>query len=181
MYEQLRVSAIVAVADNGVIGRDGALPWHLPADLARFKRLTSGHAVVMGRRTWQELGRPLPRRMNVVISPSLRASGDFAAGPRLAVVTSAQQALEVAAGWERQRVQAGDLARGEIFLLGGTGVWTALWPRVDRLYRTRVHHHAEGDVCFPPVDLSAFTRTHVEAVADALATTFEIWDRRSGP
>jgi dihydrofolate reductase len=73
----MRLSAIVAVAENGVIGRDNELPWHLSADLRRFRRLTTGHAIIMGRRTWESIGRPLPERRSIVLTrdPSFRAEG----------------------------------------------------------------------------------------------------------
>ena len=130
------VSIIVAVADNDVIGRDGGLPWHLPADLKRFKRLTSGHQMVMGRRTWDSIGRrPLPGRPTIVVSrdPSFVAEG-------AQVARSVEEALELAAGAD------------EVFIAGGEAIYRAALPVADRIYLTRVHACFDGDTHFPAFD-----------------------------
>ena len=133
----MAVSLIVAVSSNGVIGRAGGLPWHLPRDLRHFKSTTMGHHLIIGRRTWQELGRPLPGRTMVVVSrdPAFTAPG-------AAVVGSLQQALAVARGDE------------EPFIGGGAHIYRAALEGdlVDRMYVTRVHADVEGDTYFPGVD-----------------------------
>jgi dihydrofolate reductase len=134
----MHVSIIVAVAENGVIGRGGQLPWHLADDLRRFKRLTMGHTIVMGRKTWESIGRPLPGRRMVVIS---RQAGYRADG--VDVVASLDAAMEVAAA-------AGD---EELFIIGGAEVYRQALPRADRLYLTRVHAAVEGDARFPDFEL----------------------------
>lgn len=133
----MRVSLLVAVAERGVIGRDGGLPWRLPADLRFFKRVTMGHHVIMGRRTWESIGRPLPGRTMVVLSrdPALVVPG-------ASVVHELADALALARA-------AGDT---EAFVIGGAEVYARALPLADRLYLTRVHADVEGDVCFPVYD-----------------------------
>lgn len=128
------VSLVAAVAANGVIGRDGDLPWRLPADLRFFKRVTMGHHLVMGRKTWASIGRPLPGRTMVVLTrdPGLEIPG-------VRVVHDLPEALAVARA-------AGDR---EAFVIGGADVFARALPLADRLYLTRVHADVEGDVCFP--------------------------------
>ena len=134
----MRASLIAAVAANGVIGRDGALPWHLPADLKRFQRLTAGHHLVVGRKTWESVGRPLPGRTFVVVS---RTAG-------LSVPTVGTVAEAIA----RARA-AGD---EEPFVAGGTGIYREALEQdlVDRLYLTRIRRDYEGDARFPAFDAS---------------------------
>lgn len=129
------ISIIVAAAENGVIGEDNRLPWRLPADLKRFKALTTGHAVLMGRVTFESIGRPLPRRRNIVLSrdPACHPAG-----------------CEVARGVEEALAR---LSPGEAcFVIGGESLYRAFWHRADRLYLTLVHVHAAGDTRVPPVD-----------------------------
>jgi dihydrofolate reductase len=133
------VSLVVAAAANGVIGRDNAMPWHLPEDLAHFKRLTLGHPVVMGRKTYESilatLGKPLPGRTNIVIT---RQPG-FAA-PGCAVVGSLDAALDAARGAE------------EVFVIGGAEIYRLALARADRVYLTRIDAAFEGDATFPALD-----------------------------
>lgn len=131
------LSLIVAMAENGVIGRDGDLPWHLPADLAHFKAMTLGKPIIMGRRTWDEVGKPLPGRRNIVIS----RQADFSA-PGAEVVASLDQAL--------------DLTRDapEVMIIGGAQIYAQALPIADCLYRTLVCGTPDGDTVFPPVDWS---------------------------
>jgi dihydrofolate reductase len=126
------ISLIAAVADNGVIGANNALPWHLPADLRRFRELTRGHYVVMGRKTCDSLSRPLPERVNVVVSGNTRYNA-----PGFTVMRSLDAALEVAC-----REQ-------ELFVIGGASLYAQVLPRADRFYLTLVHADAAGDTRFP--------------------------------
>lgn len=130
-----RVSLIVAAADNGIIGRNGHLPWHLPDDLQRFKAVTLGHAIVMGRLTYESIGRPLPGRRNIVLS---RDHDYHAAG--VEVAGSLDDALASAADEE------------QVFIIGGAALFIEALPIVDRIYLTRVHAAVEGDVSFPNLD-----------------------------
>jgi dihydrofolate reductase len=131
----MRVSLVAAVADNGVIGRDGGLPWHLPEDLARFRRLTMGHHLLVGRRTFESIGRALPGRRMVVVSSG---SGALPAGVERAASLAAALARAAAAGDD------------EAFVAGGAALYAAALPQADRLYLTRVHGEPAGDVRFPP-------------------------------
>jgi dihydrofolate reductase len=132
---------VAAVADNGVIGRAGRLPWRLASDLKRFRQITTGHPVVMGRRTYQSIGRPLKDRTIIVVS----RSPEFAAAGVVAV-TSIEAALAVAS--------ADALRRGvaAIVIAGGAEIYQATIERAARLELTRVHANPEGETMFPPVD-----------------------------
>jgi len=128
----MRISLIVAMSENRVIGRDGGLPWRLSADLRRFKRLTMGHHIIMGRKTFQTIGRLLPGRTSVVLT---RRTGFHAGG---AVVA---HHIEEAKG-----LAAGD---DEVFVIGGGEIYREALPSVDRIYMTLVHASIEGDTFFP--------------------------------
>ena len=134
------VTLIAAVAANGVIGRRGKLPWHLPADLRRFKALTTGHHLIVGRATWESVGKPLPDRTFVVVTQ--RPGKPL---PGLVWVHSVEEGLRLARA-------AGD---PEPFVAGGTGIFREALERdlVDRLQLTMIHRDYEGDTWFPPLDL----------------------------
>ena len=139
----IAIVLVVAVADNGVIGRDNAMPWRLGSDLKRFKALTLGKPVLMGRKTFLSIGRPLPGRTNIVVSrdASFAAPGVLAAGDLAAALSAAR----------------GDaLRRGadEIAVIGGTDIFAQCMPLADRLEITHVHARPEGDTYFPPIDES---------------------------
>lgn len=143
--------ALVAMADNGVIGRDNGLPWHLPDDLRRFKALTLGHALLMGRRTHDSIGRALPGRRNLVLTrnPSWRAVG-------CEPVASPQAALAALAADET------------LFVIGGAEVFTACWTMVGRLELTEVHAAPEGDVLLRGFDRAGWREiARLEHPADA--------------
>lgn len=129
------VSLIAAIARNRVIGRDGGLPWHLPADLAHFKRITMGKPVVMGRRTHDEIRRPLRGRENWVVT---RQRGFHS--PGFHVATSLDEALAACA------------EAPEVVVIGGAQLYREALPRVERMYLTWIHTDVEGDVRFPEFD-----------------------------
>lgn len=134
-----RISAIAALAKNRVIGSKGALPWNIPADMRRFRELTTGHTVVMGRRTYESIGHALPNRVNIVISR------DTAFVPADAhVVRSLEAAVSLAQDKEK------DHDDGEIFIIGGGQIYEAALPIIDRLYLTIVEGEFAGDTYFPP-------------------------------
>lgn len=133
----MTVSLIAAVAQNAVIGRDNGLPWRLPEDLQYFKRVTMGKPIIMGRKTFESIGRPLPGRSNIVISSQRAAPVDG-----LHWVASPERALAVAR----------DLGAGEAMVIGGELVYRALLPMATRLYLTEVHAVLEGDAFFPHYD-----------------------------
>jgi dihydrofolate reductase len=121
--------AVVAMADNGVIGRDNRLPWHLPDDLRRFRSLTMGHALLMGRRTFESIGRPLPGRRNLVLTRDVAWQA-----PGCKAVQSPDAALATVVTGER------------LYVIGGAAVYLACWPIVQRVELTEVHAEIEGDV-----------------------------------
>lgn len=156
------VSLIAAVAENGVIGRDGALPWSLPADLRHFRTLTAGHHVVMGRRTHDSIARALPERVNLVLTHRPKSLA-----PGCRAVTSLDEALRLAR----------DAGESELFVIGGAELYALALPRADRVYLTRVAATIDGDVRFPALDpalwreVSRETRPADERNAHALAFT----------
>lgn len=133
----MTLSMIVAMSTNRVIGQDNTLPWRLPADLKRFKRLTMGHHLLMGRKTWESIGRPLPGRTTVVITrrEDLEIDG-------VTIARSIEEAIDIA---ER----AGD---DEAFIAGGAEIFRQTLDRVDRLYLTLIHAEIDGDAYFPEID-----------------------------
>ncbi|XXF76784.1 dihydrofolate reductase [Myxococcaceae bacterium GXIMD 01537] len=149
----MRLSAIVAMASNRVIGVGNALPWRLPADLKRFKQLTMGHTLVLGRKTYESIGRPLPGRAMVVLT---RQPGYAPEGVKVA--HSLEEALALARG------------DSEVFIAGGADLYAQTMERLDRLYLTRIERDVPGDCFFPEVDLSAWRlieEEHHPAATDA--------------
>jgi dihydrofolate reductase len=137
-------SLVVAMARNRVIGRDNRLPWRLPADLAYFKQVTMGHPVIMGRRTWESIGRPLPGRQNIVVT----RNRDYTA-PGATVVGSLDDA------WRA----AGDVE--EACVIGGTSLFAEALPQADRIHLTEVEAEVEGDTYFPPFDRSQWVEREI--------------------
>lgn len=138
----MHISYVVAIADNGVIGRNNALPWRLSGDMAFFKRITMGKPVIMGRKTWESLPRkPLPGRTNILVTrdPSYRAEG-------AEVVHSAEEALA------RGSAVAASDGVDEVMVIGGAQLYAEMFDRATRLYITEVHAAPEGDVSFPAFD-----------------------------
>lgn len=148
------LAVIVAVADNGVIGRNNSLPWHLPEDLRYFKRVTLGKPVVMGRKTFESIGRPLPGRANIVITRSHEWSVDGAS-----VVNSLDEALRLAAD-----IAALD-GTDELMVIGGAEIYTNAIPLAQRLYLTQVHADVEGDARLPEIDWSRWREVSRERFA----------------
>jgi dihydrofolate reductase len=140
-----RLSLIAALAANGVIGRDNGMPWHLPEDLKRFRALTTGHPILMGRKTWDSLGRPLPGRTSIVISR--QAGLDL---PGALVACSLDEALQLAAASE-----GGEQA----FVIGGAQLYALALPRTDELLLTEIAAPFDGDTSFPEFDRSAWRET----------------------
>lgn len=168
---------VVARDRNGVIGKDGDLPWRLRSDLQRFKAITIGKPCIMGRNTWESLPlRPLPGRLNIVLT---RDEGYAEAGKTKGalVVTSLDEALEIA------REQAMEDGADEICVIGGQALFAAALPRAKRLYITEVQTEVEGgDTWFPPFDAAAFKEVASEAVApgekDDHPMVFRVLERR---
>ena len=158
------ITLIVAAAENNVIGRDGDLPWHLPADLRYFKQTTTGHVVIMGRRTWDSFEGALPGRRNVVLTRNVELVLDGAD-----TVSTLDDAMAL----------AGDQ---DIFIAGCGELYRMAMPLADRILMTRVHMDVDGDTTFPAIDESEWkrteARTHDIDERHAAACTFETWMRR---
>lgn len=152
------LSIIVAMAKNRAIGRDNKLLWHISADLRRFKAITSGHTIIMGRRTYESLGRPLPNRRNIVVS----RNPNFVA-PGCIVVASLSAAFGLC--------EADD----EVFVIGGGQLYEQALPFAQRLYITQVHADFEGDTFFPAIDKHQWRTVaseEAESESDGLDYTF---------
>ena len=155
---------IAAIARNGVIGADNALPWRLPADLRRFRSLTTGHTIVMGRKTWESLRHPLPERQNVVVT----RTADYAAAGAT-VVASLDAALAAA------------MRPAPVFCIGGGELYRAALPRADALYLTEIDRDYAGDATFPPFERAAWREvareTHVPVAAGDVGYAFVTYRR----
>jgi dihydrofolate reductase len=162
-----RISLIVARARNGVIGREGTLPWRLPEDLAHFKRTTMGQPIVMGRKTWESIGRPLPGRRNIVVS---RQAGFMAPG------------AEVAPSLDAAIARCADAA--EVFVIGGEQLYREALPRAQRLLVTEIDADFEGDTFFPQIDKRLWREAAREHAAPTGQRTygfdFVVYERRHG-
>jgi len=162
--KKLRISIIAALAKNRVIGIENRLPWRLPEDLAHFKALTLGHPILMGRKTFESLGRPLTGRTNIVITrnPGYRPEGCQVADSIPAAVALCKDA-------------------DEIFFIGGAELYAQAIPQADRLYLTEVDIEAEGDAWFPDYDRSAFTEvsreSHTGGKGDTMSFDFVVYQR----
>ena len=155
----MSVTIVVAVARNGVIGADGGLPWHLPDELRLFKETTLGHVLVMGRRTYESIGGPLPGRTTVVVT----RDRDWSPGAGEVIVAyGIEEALERAAAIDE-----------EVFVVGGGELYAAAVPRADRLLLTLIDQEPAGDTTFPDVDWGAWRETARVAGAGWERVTYE--------
>lgn len=165
----MAIAIVVAAARNGVIGRNGDMPWRLSSDLKRFRAITMGRPIIMGRKTWESIGRPLPGRENIVIS----SRPDFEA-PEAKVVSSLEQAIAAA------RESAGD---GDVFIVGGGQIYSQAMPLADVLHVTHVETDvADGDAYFPTIG-DEWQAVHEEEVPagdrDDFPTRYVIYHRRA--
>lgn len=174
------LAMIAAVAENGVIGREADLPWRLPDDLAYFKRLTVGHSLIMGRKTFESMGRPLPKRRSIVLTRELSWGQHDFLNPD-AKVDDAPNHLGVVAVHSVDEALAEVEAEDEAFVIGGGQVYELFLAHASTLYITRVHAEPEGDTRFPAIDGRVWERVWSEAhEADERnehAFTFEKWTR----
>jgi dihydrofolate reductase len=161
----MRLSLIAAVSDNGVIGKDNKMPWHLPADLKYFKTTTLGKPIIMGRKTWESLGQILPGRRHIVITRNKNYNAEG-----VAVVHSPEAALE----------QVSDV--GEAIIIGGAHLYEAMLPQCDRLYLTEIKAEFEGDTFFPKWNKKnwkiSFTESHQADERNPFAYQFVVYDRK---
>ncbi len=166
----MKLSLLVAVSENNVIGREGDLPWHLSADLRRFKRVTMGHVMLMGRKTWESIGRPLPGRTSIVISRQADYETGFDEAP---LAANLDEALAHA------RRIGGDGV--EVFIIGGARIYEMMFSCVERLMLTRVHAEVEGDVFFPDVNWDEWRLVEEESCAadekNDFAHTYQVLER----
>ncbi len=166
----MTISFVVAVAENGVIGRDGAIPWRVPSDLKIFRRLTMGKPVIMGRKTYDSIGKPLEGRDNIVVT---RNAGFSAPGVERA--GSIEEALDLAG--EKAA------ARGveEITVIGGAEIFLGVLARANRIYLTRIHARPDGDTFFPELDPGVWREVSVEPVPpdsrDTARATLHTYER----
>ncbi|RWQ34335.1 MAG: dihydrofolate reductase [Mesorhizobium sp.] len=166
------VAIYVAIAENGVIGRDGGLPWRLSSDLKRFKADTMGKPIIMGRKTYEGIGRPLPGRLNVVVTrdKTWRAEG-------VEVVHSLDDAIGLAK--VRGRCMAG---ADEICIIGGGEIYAQALPLADRLHVTHILAAVDGDAHFPPIDPDSWRIVRSQVIPagekDSHATRYSVYERR---
>ena len=163
----MRLTLVVAASDNHVIGREGGLPWHIPEDLKRFRQLTWGTPVLMGRRTFEAIGRPLPGRRNIVISRQAGLEIESCE-----VVATVDDALTLVSG------------DPEVMVIGGGEIYRALLPLADRIEMTRVHADVPGDTFFPELDPKEWSLVASEEraadAAGAVGLTYETYARVPG-
>ena len=170
------VSLIVAASENNVIGRDNDLPWHLPADMQFFREKTKGHPIILGRKNYESIGRPLPGRRNIVVSrdANLEIEG-------CEVVGSVEEAIVLASKGKVGEV--GQVCQvGEVFVIGGGQIYEHAMQFADTIYLTRIHEEVEGDVLFPEIDTAEWElvsqEEHEADEQHAYAFTFERYERK---
>jgi dihydrofolate reductase len=167
---ELKISLIVAVAENGVIGRGGTLPWHVPSDLKTFQRLTMGKPMIMGRKTYDSIGKPLPGRDSIVITRDAAFSP-----PGVLTASTVDEALDIA------RRRAAERNVDEIMVIGGAQIFAATLPIADRIYLTRIHMRPDGDVTFPEPSRHLWDEVSRETITpdprDEAAATLLILER----
>jgi dihydrofolate reductase len=163
----MKISIIVAIADTGVIGHNNELPWRLSSDLQRFKKLTMGHHLLLGRKTFESIGGPLPGREMIVVS---RGTPNLPDGVNLAP--------SVDSGIEQAQLEGEE----ELFVAGGASIYAATLTSCHRIYLTRVHTDIRGDVMFPKTDWSVWTEVSREGIVaddrNEHPSTFIVYDRR---
>lgn len=157
------IAVIAAVAANGVIGRGGRIPWDIPEDRKHFRELTMGHTIVMGRRTYEEIGRPLPGRKTILLSSKLQVEGE-----NCRTVPDFESLCRLLEN-ERGR---------NIFICGGASLYKAFLPRADRMYLTEIHREVEGDVFFPVWDRAQWRTLSRKDREEFSFAAYEKKDRR---
>jgi dihydrofolate reductase len=166
----MQISLVVAAASNNAIGKEGTMPWHLPADLRHFKNVTWGLPVIMGRKTYASLGKPLPGRTNIVISRQNNWGADIEG---VQVVKTAEDALQEAANCKVK----------EVMIIGGGEIYRLFWEKAIRIYLTRVETSPEADTFFSAIHPAEWKLVQqLDREADAKNTfnlSFQIWERHS--
>lgn len=154
----MRISLIVAMADNHVIGKDGAIPWRISADMKYFKQTTMGKPVIMGRKTFESMGKPLPDRRNIVVT----RNGNFTADE-----------AEIAPDLDAALALAKLSGAAEAMVIGGAEIYALALPRADRIYLTEVHGAVEGDTLFPSFDRAAWREVSRDFLARGAAASHD--------
>jgi len=158
----LPISIIVAVAENGVIGNDGDMPWKLSSDLKRFKAITTGNPIIMGRKTFESIGRPLPNRHNIVITRNENYSPDG-----VVVVSTLDRAVSVAQKWGEEN------ASSEVCILGGGEIYRQFLVKANLIYYTEVMANPAGDTSFPIIDKNIWVIKSEEFISSGPKDTFD--------
>ena len=173
-----RLSALVAVARNRVIGKDNALPWRLSPDLKRFKTLTMGHPIIMGRKTYESIGRPLPGRTCIIVTSQV----DYEVQGAI-VEHSIAEALTACDNDKRNEGKPMTTDDTESFVIGGAGIFQQMLPLCDRLYITEIQRDFDGDVLFPEFNHEEWTETSREKHRcddSGMKYHFVVFDRKKG-
>ncbi len=161
------ISLLLAADENGVIGKNNQLPWHLPNDLKYFKNLTWGMAILMGRKTYESIGKPLPGRRNIVIT----RQRDFAV-----------QGIDIVHSIEEAETIATNADIKEIFIIGGAEIFNSILPRAGKVYLTRIHHQFDGDVFFAELNNNEWQLVSEKYCEpdekNKYAHTFQVWERK---
>ena len=160
----MEIILIAAMAANNVIGSNNTIPWHIPGEQTRFKEITMGHCLIMGRKTWQSIGRPLPGRRNIVVT---RNTSFTATGAE--VVHSLEQGISACRG---------DV---KIFIIGGEQLYRLALGLADTLILTMLDHEVSGDACFPEFSCPPFTQVHTETVTGPVGYTIRTFCRKKAP
>jgi dihydrofolate reductase len=167
LHPDFYLSLLVAADEKNVIGKNNTLPWHLPSDLKYFKNQTWGMPILMGRKTFESIGKPLPGRKNIVITRNNKWRHEG-----ITVVHSIDEAVETAK----------DSGAREIFVIGGGEIFKDAFSRANRIYLTRVHHQFDGDTFFPDVDAAQWKQVrsyfHTADEQNRYAHTFTVWERK---
>jgi dihydrofolate reductase len=162
----MKFSHVVACSKNRVIGHEGKMPWHLPEDLKLFKKITTGHVVIMGRKTFESIGRPLPQRLNIVVSQQ-----NLSLPAEIRHATSLEEALDLAHALE------GPWGH-EAFIIGGGQIYTQSLPIVDHIYMSQVPLDVPGDTWYPEIDPNRFLVKSQETIDGATPFTFTVYERK---
>ena len=167
-HNMTTLSLIVATADNNIIGKDNTMPWHLPADLAYFKKVTLGKPIIMGRKTFESIGRALPGRRNIVISRDKNYSPQGKGAQNIDIVTSVEEALALVDGSD------GSEAVDEIMVIGGGAIYAHCLAKVDRLYVTHIKAAIDGDTHFPNYDDASWQKVSSELRASDEKNAYQL-------
>jgi dihydrofolate reductase len=164
----MKIALIAAMAQNSVIGKNNRMPWHLSADLRRFKSLTTGHSIIMGRKTYASLGKPLPNRRNIVVTRSLSACEEIIT-QGVTVVTSIADALALCAN------------EAEVFVIGGGEIYRQTIAMAHKIYLTIIHQDFEGDAFFPRIPPQFIQTSSEQQSENGLKFSFCLYEKSENP